>query len=176
MLYKFTQKENIDLFVFNTLFLNTLTFSLFVIFDDFKNRSTLKKRVEWSRLKSSVFFNSKNQFKNIFNWIVFLFPLLFYINIDSTLFEKTIVFYFFSLILLKVSIVILSTLIKIVNYKNYYVYIIIIGILFQIQVRFFSSSLKDSVLFAIGMILLSCLSVIIFSSSIKKESAIKEKE
>jgi len=166
LLYKLTDIENVDIFVSNIITLNLLAFGLFIIFDDFKKRNIIIDKTENKKdLKKIIFTGLKKQFKNIFNWIVFLFPLTFYFisNLNHSFSEKELIFYVVMLIFSIVNIVVLSTLIKREYYKKYSIYIIVLGILFQIYTSFFSSTFKENAVFLIGLILLTYLSIIFFS-------------
>lgn len=172
ILYKLTGIENIDIFVSNIITLNLLTFCLFIFFDDFKSRNVIIDKVGKNKgLKEIIFIGLKKQFKNIFNWVVFLFPLTFYSisNLNHTFSQKEIVFYLVILIFLLVNIIVLSTLIKIEYHKKYFIYIIVTGVLFQIYTSFFSSSFKGNTIFLIGLILLTYLSILFFSYSYSKK-------
>lgn len=165
ILYRFTEIKNIDIFIVNIVVFNILCFCLFIFFDDFKNRNVIiDKAKKNNNLKGTIFFGLKKQFKNIFNWIVFLLPVTFYSisNLNHAFSEKEIIFYLVMLMFLMINIIVLSTLIKTEYYKKYLIYIIVVGILFQIYISFFSGSFKNNTTFLIGLILLTYLSIIFF--------------
>lgn len=174
VLYNYTNIENIDIFVSNLLILNLLSYCGFIYFDDFKNRNTITDNIKVkSNLKSIIFSGLKKEVKNIFNWIVLLFPLTFYFtsSLNHTFSEKQILFYVVMIVFLSINIIVLSTLIKREYYKNYSIYIVALGILFQNFTSFFSNSYKDIATFLIGMILLTYLCIIFFGYSYRKNES-----
>ena len=174
VLYNYTNIENIDIFVSNLLILNLLSYCGFIYFDDFKNRNTITDNIKVkSNLKSIIFSGLKKEVKNTFNWIVLLFPLTFYFtsSLNHTFSEKQILFYVVMIVFLSINIIVLSTLIKREYYKNYSIYIVALGILFQNFTSFFSNSYKDIATFLIGMILLTYLCIIFFGYSYRKNES-----
>ena len=172
ILYKIIDIKNIDIFIFNIILFNILSFCIFIFFDDFKNfRGIIDKVKENKEIKRIIFIELKKQFRNIYNWIVFLFPFIFYFisNLNHTVSEIEILFFLVMSIFLLINIIVLSSIIKTEHPKKYFIYIIVVGILYQIYTALFKSSFIYCNIFLFSFILLTYLSIIILSNLYSKK-------
>lgn len=163
LLYNTLEIENIDIFVSNLIILNILSFVLLIYFDDYKRKNIeINCFIKNETFIKNIILELTNQFKNVFNWIVFLFPLFFCFitKLDHFYSEKEIIFFTVMILLLKINIIALSLIIKIKHHKKYFVYILISGVILQLQNIFFNNNFQNITIFLIGLTLITYIYIV----------------
>ncbi len=173
LIYYYSSIDNENLFILNITTFNIFCFSLFIYFDDFRqnNYGDIELK-EITNFKKNVSNEALKQSKKILNWIVILNPLVIYF-IDSSnrqIYSINFLLYFVLFLFLLVNVGILSIILKIYFKNLFFIYLISLGLIFQLHNMFFTSSIKMILISLIGLTILSYLFVIVAYLKIKKTS------
>ena len=173
LIYYYSSIDNENLFILNITTFNIFCFSLFIYFDDFRqnNYGDIELK-EITNFKKFVSNEALKQSKKTFNWIVILNPLVIYF-IDSSnrqIYSINFLLYFVLFLFLLVNVGILSIILKIYFKNLFFIYLISLGLIFQLHNMFFTSSIKMILISLIGFTILSYLFVIVAYLKIKKTS------
>ena len=175
VLYKISTFENIDILISNMIIFNLLSFVLFIYFD---KHILISNQSDPYKFKKIIFKGLRENLNNFFNWIVFLFPFALYTVTDLEYYFSEIQTISFTVMILflKLNIITLSSIIKELFKKTYSVYIVFIGLIFQLYNIKLSNSFTNITIFLVSMIILTFISILIIYKYFSKQSSLQNHE
>ena len=167
----FLKEEDLDLFISYLIIINILAFAVFYFFDFSSPFNKTRRRslkiendIKDDDLKTRTFKELKYSLSNVLNGLTILFPLVLLVFVKEHSYSGLdVVFSSIIFLHLLLNIMILSILIR--NYfRNFYVlFIIIIGILFQIYNSLFELTKMNLFWFSVCLIIGTYFIIVVLS-------------